>query len=74
MSGHRPEDFLAACGVASALIPGILRSARDAVERLGSAVLHVRSGEGPPSVEVGLRDVEVLHAPTPDSGSTTVHP
>ena len=74
LSSDRPEEFLLACGVAPALVPGLLHTARDAAERLGAAVIHVRMGEGPPSVEVGLPEVEVLHAPTPDPGSATLQP
>jgi hypothetical protein len=69
LSTDRPERFLLACGVEPERIPGLLASAADAVERLGAAVLHVGLGAGSPTVEVGLRDVEILHAPDPNSAT-----
>ena len=62
LSGDRPERFLRACGVAPAQIPRLLHSSRDTVDRLGTAVLHVRPAEGS-AVDVGLRELEVLHSP-----------
>jgi stage II sporulation SpoE-like protein len=69
LSTDRPERFLLACGVEQERIPGLRASAADAVERLGAAVLHVSLGAGSPTVEVRLRDVEILHAPDPNSAT-----
>ena len=61
----RTERFLRACGVAPAQAEQLMRSARLATERSGSAVLALRRGSGAPEVSVqqdNLAYLQTRHA------------
>jgi hypothetical protein len=52
LSGARPSQFLAACGLDAGQVKSTLRRARTAVEHSGSAVLRIHFSDRGPRVEV----------------------
>lgn len=59
-AGRRAERFLAACGVTADEVDGLMRSARDSVERARSVVLEVRSDTGAPEVTLRQDNLALL--------------
>lgn len=60
VAGERLERFLRAGGVQPQEIPGILRAARAAVAKAGTAVLELRYGAGAPTVSLRRENVAPL--------------
>jgi hypothetical protein len=60
LSGDLPAEFLAACGVPSGRIDGLVSDFRATAERIGGAVLRVRLGPGVPRAELALSRMDVL--------------
>jgi hypothetical protein len=60
LAGDEPAEFLAACGVPSRRIAGLVSDFRATSQRIGGAVLRVRMGPGVPRAELALSRVEVL--------------
>ena len=60
LTGDLPAEFLAACGVPSGRIDGLVSDFRATAERIGGAVLRVRLGPGVPRAELALSRVDVL--------------
>jgi hypothetical protein len=62
LGGDRPAHFLLACGVRPDAVPGVLASARAALDHTDAAVLHVAAADGSLAVDVLPPEPEALSA------------
>jgi Stage II sporulation protein E (SpoIIE) len=63
LAGHRPEQFLLACGVRPDAVPDLLAAARAALDHADAAVIHVAAVDGSLAVDVLPPELEGLSAP-----------
>jgi hypothetical protein len=63
LAGARPEQFLLACGVRPAAVPGVLAAAGAALDQADAAVLRVAAVDGSLAVDVVGPELEGLSAP-----------
>lgn len=61
---ERTEQFLRACGVASAEAAEVMRSAQAIAMRSGTVLLELRLGDGPPEISMRRDNVALLHTPS----------